>query len=187
MKPKNFIKLIQTKRLCLKPMPKTKNMADKVFSIISKQRGHLKFMGFANMKTAEQVYKEFISTSADLWKSKTVANYGIFLRSSNVFIGCISVDEISWDSANLGIGWWLDKNYSGKGYASEAAQAVINTFFSFGFHKLYVNISDKNKQSMKLAKKLGFKKEGLLRDHWFNPNTQKYENSVVYGLINPNN
>lgn len=183
MKPKNFIKLIKTKRLYLKPIPKTKSMANKIFSIISTQRAHLKFMGFANMQTPEQVYDEFILTSANLWRSKTVANYGIFLCSNDEFIGCISVDEISWNSANAAIGWWIDENYLHQGYAAEAATGTMNTFFSMGFHKLYVNTSDKNAASKKLAESLGFRKEGTLRDHWFNPNTKKYENNVVYGLI----
>jgi ribosomal-protein-alanine N-acetyltransferase len=64
------------------------------------------------------------------------------------------------------MGYALHPDYWGKGYATEAAQAIVN----FGFkhlkmHRIWATCDVKNKASEKILKKCGMKKEGRLRSH----------------------
>lgn len=64
------------------------------------------------------------------------------------------------------VGAWIAKEYWGKGYAKDALRMLIN----YGFKKLKLNRLEGicyafNKRSRKLQESLGFKLEGVLREH----------------------
>jgi ribosomal-protein-alanine N-acetyltransferase len=66
------------------------------------------------------------------------------------------------------MGYDLAREHWGKGIMTEAMKAVID----FGFEKMELNrievfIMPRNKRSIKLVKNLGFKREGLLRQRYF--------------------
>lgn len=61
----------------------------------------------------------------------------------------------------LGIGWILNKNYWGKGYATEGAKALINYAFErLEFDEIIADIRPNNTKSISLANNLGMKKIG---------------------------
>jgi ribosomal-protein-alanine N-acetyltransferase len=66
------------------------------------------------------------------------------------------------------MGYDLAKEYWGEGIMSEAMKAVID----FGFERMELNrievfIMPRNKRSIKLVRNLGFKREGLLRQRYY--------------------
>jgi len=66
------------------------------------------------------------------------------------------------------MGYDLAREHWGKGIMTEAMKAVID----FGFEKMELNrievfIMPRNKRSIRLVKNLGFKREGLLRQRYF--------------------
>jgi ribosomal-protein-alanine N-acetyltransferase len=66
------------------------------------------------------------------------------------------------------MGYDLEKEHWGKGIMSEAMKAVID----FGFEKMELNrievyVMPRNKRSVRMIKNLGFKREGLLRQRFF--------------------
>jgi ribosomal-protein-alanine N-acetyltransferase len=71
------------------------------------------------------------------------------------------------------IGYALFNKYWGFGYAEESVNALIEIAFrDHKLHRVVAGIEPDNKRSIKLAKKLGFRKEGiskrvvLLRGKW---------------------
>ena len=76
-------------------------------------------------------------------------------------IGQISAQEYGEDITIRDVGWYIDPNYQGKGYATEAAKAMLD----YMFKKVEINeissgaVKD-NKASCKLFEKLGFNKIG---------------------------
>jgi ribosomal-protein-alanine N-acetyltransferase len=66
------------------------------------------------------------------------------------------------------MGYDLERELWGKGIMTEAMMSVID----FGFEKMELNrievfIMPRNKRSIKLVKRLGFKREGLLRQRYY--------------------
>lgn len=67
-----------------------------------------------------------------------------------------------FESAELG--YWLGKDYWGRGYAFEAAKQIVDfAFTTLKLNRLEAYAMDHNTSSEKILFKLGFLKEGLLR------------------------
>ena len=61
-----------------------------------------------------------------------------------------------------------DKTEWGRGYAKEASVAVINYCFEkLGVRKITLGVITENKPAYEMYKKLGFKEEGLYKEHYF--------------------
>jgi ribosomal-protein-alanine N-acetyltransferase len=81
------------------------------------------------------------------------------------------------------VGYDLARAYWGRGIASEALRAIIR----FGFERMNLNciyagtIAD-NYESVRLLERLGFQREGTMREHsWEDDGT--FHDSAIYGLM----
>lgn len=76
----------------------------------------------------------------------------------------------------------IEETNKGKGYMSEAFAAIIE----YGFQHMQLNriealIGPQNIASQQLVNKLGFLKEGVMRQHYFK--NGQLEDSVIYALL----
>lgn len=93
---------------------------------------------------------------------------GIFIKRSQKHIGNIRLHSFSDINKRVetGILIW-DKLQWGKGYATEAMDSLINYLFkSIKINKVCAEYYSINKASAKMFKKLGFKKEGIFKNHF---------------------
>lgn len=79
------------------------------------------------------------------------------------------------------LGYWLDEPYWGKGYMSEAVQAVLN----YGFNELQLslitaNCYPHNKRSQQVLKRNGFIYEGTLHQAELTYNGNIYDHECYY-------
>jgi RimJ/RimL family protein N-acetyltransferase len=66
------------------------------------------------------------------------------------------------------IGWGLGAEYRGRGYATEAARALIAYGFSeLGLHRIYAKTSSVNRPSWRVMERLGMRREARLREAEF--------------------
>ena len=84
--------------------------------------------------------------------------------------------------------WMLNKDYHGKGYAYEAANAVFDYLFNEkGARRLYAYTEDYNIASQKLCEKLGMRQEGLFMEFISFVNDENgdpiYENTYQYAIL----
>ena len=85
--------------------------------------------------------------------------YAIVLKDTNEVIGNISLydSEFCENENQKEIGFWLGKNYWGKGYISEACQYIMNyCFLELKLEKLWCGHFDYNHKSASVQKKCGF-------------------------------
>ena len=97
----------------------------------------------------------------------SIFQWSIFIKDNNKCIGQISVqsghseDPLVTDDAIRGIGWFIDPEEQGKGYATEAATKVLD----YMFNEVEINgissgaVKD-NIGSCRIFEKLGFSKIG---------------------------
>lgn len=112
---------------------------------------------------------------------------GIFIKDGERHIGNIRLHSFSKPNkrVELGILIW-DKKEWGKGYATEALEEVINYIFKIlRLHKICAEYYSINKVSAKIFRKLGFKKEGVFRDHFLVKN--KYVDAIRIAKFNSEN
>lgn len=80
------------------------------------------------------------------------------------------------------LGYWLGREYWGQGYGTEAVTAAIDFGFdALGLHRIFATHIQRNVASARVLKKVGFKREGVLRQHarkW-----GVFEDVICYGLL----
>jgi RimJ/RimL family protein N-acetyltransferase len=90
--------------------------------------------------------------------------YAITLAQSGTFIGCCGInyrrskdEHASCRKEELEIGYWLGESYWGKGYATEAAHALVDLVFrATQVEKLYASCRVSNNASRRVIYKSGF-------------------------------
>lgn len=92
------------------------------------------------------------------------SGYGITIKGSNRVIGSCDFNRRHADDI-FELGYILHPNYWGKGYIPEAVSALIEVGFTLlDLHKVEIGCYDYNKQSRRVAEKLGFTLEATIRD-----------------------
>lgn len=114
--------------------------------------------------TAESQYKKIVE-SINLQASNREYSFAILDPASGQIIGHISlysIKRLPYSSAF--VGYSVDKNFIGKGIATEAVELVLQfAFESVNIHRVEAYVSPANKASVKVLEKSGLIKEGLLR------------------------
>lgn len=182
MKQQKFKKLITTKRLNLKPIVPSFKLAKLIYDEIANNREHFKFMPFYAVKSVEEEYNFLVNGKAVFDNGKSLA-YLLFDKKTNDFIGMANIHDISWGREHGEIGAWVCKKFSHQGYSTEAIKALEEYFFGMGFHKISVRANVKNKASCGLIKKLGYKKEGICRETFYNTFMNEWENHAVFSKL----
>lgn len=97
--------------------------------------------------------------------------------------GIISLKREGDRAEKLGeIGIWVHPDFHGYGHGSEASEMLVDyAFDQLNFHRLYARAYDGNRPSQKIWERLGFEKEGSLRDHTYTQG--EYKDVIYYGMI----
>lgn len=81
------------------------------------------------------------------------------------------------------VGWAFAPSYAGRGFATEAATALVTLAFEhYPLHRLYANLDPRNERSAALCTRIGMKLEAHLRQDWPNPDGT-WSDSAIYGLL----
>ena len=128
-----------------------------------------------NLKNA----KEFIKITR---KSRNF--FAIALKSSEKVVGIIVLMNVDSYVKKADIGYWLGEKYWRQGIAAEALLAIVKFAFSkLKLVRLQATVAIKNKSSVKLLRKAGFKKEGLRRKALRAKSTGKWHDTYDFGLL----
>ena len=83
----------------------------------------------------------------------------------NELIGTVSLRRYARDR-RAELGYWLGQDAWGQGYATEAADALVDFGFSkLGLQRIYAQVLDGNDASCRVLEKLGMLSEGIRRAH----------------------
>lgn len=98
-------------------------------------------------------------------------------------IGVVSADNLELGATHKAeIGYWLARQYWGKGIMTDAVKAYANyAFEELGLLKLVAHVFEVNVGSARVLEKAGFKLEGRLRKH-FRKDGNLYD-ARIYGLL----
>jgi ribosomal-protein-alanine N-acetyltransferase len=96
------------------------------------------------------------------------AAYAITLRDADRIIGMVNYNERRSWQRRLSVGWILAKPWRQQGIMREAVSALLTQCFDhLDTHRVEARIEPGNIASIRLAKRLGFECEGLMRDCLF--------------------
>ena len=112
--------------------------------------------------------KEELKFLRKIFKSKNDYVFSIFQKADGKYLGQCAINQISWQNKLGRFALFITKENWGKGYAEEAIRLLINyAFKKLKIHKIWGVCWATNKKAWHIYKKIGFKKEGLLRDEYF--------------------
>ncbi|MDE6900073.1 MAG: GNAT family N-acetyltransferase, partial [Oscillospiraceae bacterium] len=94
------------------------------------------------------------------WRIGTDEMIAVEWKDSRKMIGNVYLGKREFDS--LEIGYVFNRNYWGKGCASESCRALIQQAFSAGIHRIYAECDPLNVRSWKLLEAIGFRREAHL-------------------------
>ena len=88
---------------------------------------------------------------------------GIELLTGQPVVWC-GLHDIDWDARQCDTGFWVRKSAQGRGFATEAATAMIQfAFHALGMMRVGITHSSSNEASRRVVQKLGFVPEGVQR------------------------
>ena len=103
--------------------------------------------------------------------------------SEGDFVGGSGLHRIDWTVRRFELGYWCRSSRQGRGYVTEAAQALTRFAFErLQARRVEVRMDDTNERSWKIAQRAGFALEGVLRSDSLNP-LGAARDTRVYALI----
>ncbi len=105
-------------------------------------------------------------------------------RADHKMIGRIQLGAYNAADARADLGYAYNRRYWGKGYATEAAQAVLKIGFeSLKLHRVGAKVLPDNVGSIRVLEKLGFQREGVVRQAY--SLRGPYEDLLCYSILAP--
>jgi len=124
----------------------------------------------------------YIRQSISDWLFHKDFAFGIWDNESATLIGFIRLFNVDWDVPKGELAYFVDKDSGGKGIMTEALYAVIQMAFNkMNFCKLYIRTAAENHGSQRVARKLGFRREGDFRSD-FRSSAGDLIDTLVFGL-----
>lgn len=158
-----FFPVIETERLNLKPL--AIDDSHSLLEIFSDPEV-MRYWNTAPWTTIQDAI-DFINKSNDSMLRQESLILGVYLKSTGELAGKCMLFSYDQESKRAETGFGLGRSCWGKGYISEAGEALIQYGFdSLGLRRVEAEIDPNNQSSAKALKKLGFSREGLLRQRW---------------------
>ncbi|MEV4642209.1 GNAT family protein [Actinoplanes sp. NPDC049548] len=107
--------------------------------------------------------------------------YAVELADEETLMGDVGVN-LADNLRQAEIGYTLAPRWQGQGYATEAVRAVVDHLFRVrGLHKVSAECDARNSASARLLERVGFAREGCLRQHTWIKN--EWTDDLLYGLL----
>lgn len=152
-----------------------------LFDAINSSRRHLApWLNWVNKTTKPEHSLQFIQRSHDQLHDQEALALGIFFNDQ--VIGGIGMHEWNRDTKRAQVGYWITKEYEGRGIVMKCLIPFLEYLFeTTGLNKVEIHYVSSNKRSAKVAIRLGFRLEGVIRQSAMRNGIA--EDLVVTGLL----
>ena len=115
-------------------------------------------------------------------ENDTMYKWGLALRDSDLLIGTTTLFHLNLDNGRAEVGYAMGRAHWGKGYMNEALQALLTHAFEvMELRRLEADVDPRNTASIRTLERLGFQKEGYLRERWHV--NGEIQDAIFYGLL----
>ncbi len=180
---KNYRKKVLGKRITLKKIEPTIENAQKTCALVEESRALFeKWLPWVDGTLTAEGFLRFLFDFEKSCKAEKKLGYGIYLK--NKLVGRIDMINIDKESQFGEIGYWLSVKVAGKGYMSEALRMLEKEAFErMGFNRIQIQTDTKNKASMRVAEKCGYKLEGVLRENSFSKYYKNFRDTNMFAKL----
>jgi [ribosomal protein S5]-alanine N-acetyltransferase len=124
---------------------------------------------------------EWIATHASNAEAGIAYTWAVTTRHDGTLIGAIEIRPESMHQRGE-FGYWTGMPFWNQGFTTEAAGRVVeHGFRALDLHRIQALVLPSNTGSVRVLEKLGFRREGVLRDYvlrW-----GEFQDRTIYGLL----
>lgn len=173
-----YLPTISANRVSLRAI--TERDLDSLFTIFSDPEV-MRYWSSPPLKNREAA-EALLRDMQDKFRRKLYFQWGIALRTDDSLIGTSTLFHIESNNHRAEIGYALGRAHWGKGYIQEALTALLGYAFSeLNLHRIEADVDPRNERSIRTLERLGFKKEGYLRERW--KVDEELQDAFFYGLL----
>jgi [ribosomal protein S5]-alanine N-acetyltransferase len=174
----NTLPIITTQRLLLRWI--SENDIDSLFEVFSDPQvmRYWSTPPYTNREDAVQLQRDIAAGN----ENNTMIKWGLALRDSDRLIGTTTLFNLSLENGRAELGYAMGRAHWGKGYMNEALQALLfHAFEVMNLRRLEADVDPRNTASIRTLERLGFQKEGYLRERWHV--NGEIQDAIFYGLL----
>ena len=120
----------------------------------------------------------------DSFERQVMLKWGVARLADNKVIGTTTLYNLDFSNRRAELGYALGRDYWGQGYMQEGLQALLAyAFETLDLRRLEADVDPRNKASIQTLERLGFQKEGFLRERW--EVAGEIQDALFYGLLRP--
>jgi ribosomal-protein-serine acetyltransferase len=140
-----------------------------VFALVEQERPYLReWLPWVDATLTEDDTLAFIKASLEQFANNNGFAAGIWEMSPNVaarFAGVIGTHKINWPNRKVELGYWLAREFQGRGIVTDACRAVITHLLGeLDLNRVEIHCATGNTKSCAIPRRLGFTLEGTLRE-----------------------
>lgn len=170
---------LHTERLVIKPL------GIKYFDTVkeySMDPDNARLMYYLPFESEEET-ADFLKKCDEMWEDETCNTYECAVLLDGVHIGAVTLYEIE---NGMEFAWIINKRYWGKGYAIEAARAILDfAVKTLGVRHFIAMCDAENSASYRIMEKLGMKlskKNSGRKNRLSSPDEERYELIYTYDV-----
>ena len=172
------VPVLETSRLRLRPYRADDDEA--MFALYSDPRV-MRYWSFPSWVEVAQA-RAYLEKARAGMDSGEIFPWAIAESASDRLIGALTLHSLHVEQLRAEVGYSLSPDYQGRGMAAEALRCgLAHAFDVLGLVRVEADIDPRNTASWRLLEKIGFVREGLLRQRW-RVNGEVCD-SAFYGLL----
>ncbi len=137
--------------------------APPLFALVDGERQYLRqWLSWVDSRSCEDDILGFIRGTLEQFSANKGFSAGIWADGS--LAGVITLHKIDWMDRGAEIGYWLAREFQGRGIMTDGARAVTeHALAELELNRVEIRCAVDNSKSSAVPKRLGFTLEGLLR------------------------
>ncbi|PIC99119.1 MULTISPECIES: GNAT family N-acetyltransferase [unclassified Sporosarcina] len=155
--------------------------AEELFAVVNGSREHLReWLPWVDSMTEADQYGPIIHSWLQQFADEDGFQAGIMYKGH--LAGFAGFHTVNYTNRQTSIGYWLAQDYQGKGIMTAVVSSLVDyAFEEYDLHRVEIRCATGNIRSQAIPERLGFMKEGVIRDGEFL--YDHYHDLIVYGML----
>ena len=164
--------------------PYRESDAQDLFEAVAKSRDHIRpWLPFAGAHQTVEESRDWIIHTMARWLLREDLILGMWEAATSRYLGGTGLHAHNWDTGYFEIGYWIRASAEGHGYITEAVRLLANyAFDTLKANRLEIRCDELNARSAAVPQRLGFVREGCLRNDATAPDG-RIRSTLVFSLI----
>lgn len=142
------------------------------------------WMPWANQVPSVEQSEENVRIARVQFLERSDLRFHVFHKETGVFIASSGLHRMDWTVRKFEIGYWIRTSQGGKGFMTEAVEGIANfAIDQLSANRLEIRCDSKNVRSIRMAERLGFTLEGILRSETFAVTGEFLRDTMVFAKV----